>query len=432
MAVDPTQIAHLLRRTEFVARADRVSALAAGSLEAAVDDILAVDPAPVPLPPYLQSTVPSQIADQWAYATHWWLDRMVDAPKPIQEKMTLFWHGHFTSGWSKVGDTRAMTSQHELYRNMALGNFYQLTQAMAVEPAMLRYLDNADNIAVSPNQNFARELMELFTLGVGNYTEADVEASARAWTGYGLNTFVPVFEFHPDQHDGGPKTFFGKTQNFTGPEIINEILIHNATSRQVASRFIVRKLWEFFAHKNPNRRDRRAGADPGVDLEDQAGAACAAPQAGVLPIGLPPGKVRSPVEWMVATLYYSGYRCAVIQPYWMALAMGHVLFDPPDVSGWKHDDYWLNAGSFSGRTEYAWQLTFLLRSAGVLDIKALSIDTAINTVANAFGIPSLSTATRNAMAGYLTTQRAAEPWGGWWESTGLVMMALMSPEMHVV
>jgi uncharacterized protein (DUF1800 family) len=347
--------------------------------------------------------------------------------------MTLFWHGHLTSAWSKVGDTRAMTSQHELYRNMALGNFYQLIQAMAVEPAMLRYLDNADNVAASPNQNFARELMELFTLGVGNYTEADVEASARAWTGYGLNTFVPVFEFHPDQHDGSPKTFFGKTQNFTGPEIINEILIHNATSRQVASRFIVRKLWEFFAHKNPPQAVIDALAPilaSNWEIRPVLRALLLRPefyQSASLQ-----GKVRSPVEWMVSTLYYSCYRCALIQPYWMALAMGHVLFDPPDVSGWKHDDYWLNAGSFSGRTEYAWQLTFRLRSAGILEIKGLPIDTAINTVANAFGISSLSSATRSSMASYLTAQRASEPWGGWWESTGLVMMALMSPEMHVV
>jgi uncharacterized protein (DUF1800 family) len=113
------------------------------------------------------------------------MDRLVDSPTPFQEKLTLFWHGHFCSSWEKVNSAKAMLQQNALFRSMALGNFRTLTQTMAVQPAMLVYLDNVDNVKTSPNQNFARELMELFTLGVGNYGEDDVTAAARAWTGHG-------------------------------------------------------------------------------------------------------------------------------------------------------------------------------------------------------------------------------------------------------
>ena len=179
---DPAQIAHLLRRTEYVARPDRVTALSQGTLAAAVDDVLNISPVPVSLPAFIDHNIDGQGWDQYVFATKWWLDLMVDSPKPLQEKMTFFWHGHFTSSWGKVGNTWAMTKQNKLYRDNAVGNFAVLTQAMAIEPAMLVYLDNAQNTRTSPNENFARELMELFTLGVGNYTEADVEIAARAWT----------------------------------------------------------------------------------------------------------------------------------------------------------------------------------------------------------------------------------------------------------
>ena len=185
---DVASISHLLRRTEYVARPNRVAALTGlGSLDAAIDDILNVSGTPVPIPPGLASNTTNSNYEQYVQATQWWFDRMVDSPKPIQEKMTFFWHGHFTSAWDKVNSSYMMMSQNKLYRDNALGNFVTLTQAMAIEPAMLVYLDNTENRKGAPNQNFARELMELFTLGIGNYSEADVEAAAKAWTGYGVD-----------------------------------------------------------------------------------------------------------------------------------------------------------------------------------------------------------------------------------------------------
>ena len=139
---------------------------------------------------------------QFVYAYDWWIDNMRTRPRPLQEKMTLFWHGHFTSSWfDGIGRTDHMMHQNQLYRDMAVGNFRTLTQAMSLEPAMLVYLNNADNRKGSPNQNFARELMELFTLGVGNYTEGDVEAAARAWTGHNADWPEYTYQFFTNRHD---------------------------------------------------------------------------------------------------------------------------------------------------------------------------------------------------------------------------------------
>ena len=166
--------------------------------------------------------------------------------------MTLFWSNHFVSSFDKVYDARAMWDQVQLYRSLALGNFRTLCHQMALTVAMLEYLDNATNAAGSPNQNFARELIELMTLGPGNYTEADVDASARAWTGHGIDDSVQPrrYVFRPTWHDNGTKTFFGTTKNWDGPAIIDEIL-DNPAKRTIMARFICRKLWGWFAYAKP-------------------------------------------------------------------------------------------------------------------------------------------------------------------------------------
>ncbi|MEI7548814.1 MAG: DUF1800 family protein, partial [Actinomycetota bacterium] len=250
--MDLDELKHLLRRTEFIARPDRIAALSSLSRADAAANILDVGQNGTPtLPVYFQSEDQNSSWDQYVAACSWWLDRMVHTPRPMQEKMTLFWHGHFTSGWWDIGKGFHMMLQNHLYRQRALGDFRLLTQDMAIQPAMLVYLSNAGNVKGEPNQNFARELMELFTLGVGNYTEADVDASARAWTGHNADWPDYVYQFYPNRHDTGSKTFFGTTKNWNGPDIINEILRDNATKKVIAARFIAKKLWEFFAYVGP-------------------------------------------------------------------------------------------------------------------------------------------------------------------------------------
>src|SRR5262249_51423634 len=173
---------------------------------------------------------------------------MATSPAPLQEKLTLFWHGHFATANYKVGDMLLMYQQNALWRTQATGNFRDLVQTMSLQPAMLIWLDNDPNEKGQPNENFARELMELFTLGVNQYTQDDVVASARPWTGHNtLDGDREQYHFYPERHDDGQKTFMGVTQDWDGPDIVNFILGSDATHKLIAAKFIAAKMWSFFA-----------------------------------------------------------------------------------------------------------------------------------------------------------------------------------------
>lgn len=434
---DPSQIAHLLRRTEYVARPSRVAELSPLALDAAVDNILNFDPTPVSLPVGLTVRVADNAGYlQWVDAVKWWVDRMVDSPKPLQEKMTFFWHGHFTSSWDKVGEGFLMAAQNKLYRDNAVGNFRVLAQAMALQPAMLIYLDNADNEAGSPNQNFARELMELFLLGVGNYSEDDVVAAAQAWTGYTINQDAFTYEFHGNIHDYSQKWFFGELKDWAGPQIIDKILDFKGT---IVSRYIAKKLWEYFAHQNPPTAVLDAIA-PGFaadwNIKSLLKAMFLRPEFYATTARQ--GMVRNPVEWMTAVMYHTGLRSEQLHPQWFLEGMGQEPFNPPNVSGWRPNGYWINTSSFARRATFARQATWHLRdsnnpnpfSALLNAVPSQTISAAIDSVCGIFDLLPLSAATRTAMTTYLTTQRAAQK--GWWEPTNLLTMAMIAPELHAV
>jgi len=316
--VDATELAHLLRRTEIVVRPERVAALLPGTRAAAVDAVMAFDPTPVPVPSFIDHDIDGQGYDQFVYAVKWWMDRFVDSPTPFQEKLTLFWHGHFCSSWEKVNSARAMTAQNALFRAMSLGNFRTLTRAMAVQPAMLVYLDNVDNVKTSPNQNFARELMELFTLGVGNYSEDDVTAAARAWTGHGVDGTTGDYLFRVRRHDTDPKTFMGVTRNWDGPEIIDFLLRENAATAMTACRFLTRKLWTFLAHENPAGAlvDELAKVLFDADMEMRPWVRAMLVHDAFHTVTARQGMVRSPVEYMTAIAHHTGLRSADLNPQW--------------------------------------------------------------------------------------------------------------------
>jgi len=154
----------------------------------------------------------------------WWLDRMLNSPAPLQEKMALYFHGHFTTAAIQKGVTPPMVlAQNQLFRSNALGNLRELTRSVSKDPAMLIYLDNALNVATHPNENYARELMELFTLGVDHYTESDVREAARAWSGWTVFRRTGQAGFVGTRHDDGTKTFLGKTGNFNGDDVVDII-----------------------------------------------------------------------------------------------------------------------------------------------------------------------------------------------------------------
>ena len=173
----------------------------------------------------------------------WWTIRLLSSPHPLVEKMTLFWHGHFTSkDGNKRGDL--MMRQNQMFRQNALGNFRTLTLAVARDPEMLRYLNGSQNFKEHPNENFGRELMELYTCGIGHYTEDDVKAAARAFSGWNLRR--GEFYFNARQHDNDPKTFMGKTGNWNGDDIVDILVAHPATATRLCT-----QLFTYFAYPNP-------------------------------------------------------------------------------------------------------------------------------------------------------------------------------------
>ncbi len=169
----------------------------------------------------------------------WWANRMLTTRRPLEEKLTLFWHGHFATGDAKVRDYRMMLRQNEMLRRHAEGRLRDLLVGILTDPAMLMYLDNGENVKAHPNENFGRELLELFTMGVGHYTERDVREGARAFTGWTNN--VLDFRFDKDQHDFGEKTFLGRSGPLDGTDIIDAILAQPATGEHVAG-----KIYRFF------------------------------------------------------------------------------------------------------------------------------------------------------------------------------------------
>ena len=186
-------VAHLLRRAGFGGLPAEIDALTPLSLPEVVDSVLDLTHAPGVVLPDLTTTTDEYT--RWVMVNTWWTERMRTTAAPIQERMTLFWHNHFPSSRSKVESVALLVQQNQLFRNLGMGSFRDLTQAVAVDPAMLWYLDNYKNVKGAVNENFARELMELVTLGVNQYTQDDIVASAKAWTGHGFGGSYPNYTY---------------------------------------------------------------------------------------------------------------------------------------------------------------------------------------------------------------------------------------------
>lgn len=280
----------------------------------------------------------------------WWLREMVATPSPLTERMTLFWHNHFVSAQPKVRYTQLMYRQNVLLRQHALGSFDQLLHAVAKDPAMLIYLDSATNRRGSPNENFAREVMELFTLGEGQYGENDIKQAARAFTGWSIDVDTGEYTFRRFLHDGGEKTVFGKTGNFDGDAVLDIVL-----SQPAAADFIVRKLWREFVSPQPDEvRVKKIAAgfrSSGWNIANTVRALLLQPE--VIQRTEDNALVKSPAELMVGLVRQSGGE--VVQPAAAAVAlagMGQNLFSPPNVRGWPGGDAWINTQTLLSRKTF--------------------------------------------------------------------------------
>ncbi len=286
----------------------------------------------------------------------WWLRRMVVTPRPLEEKMTLFWHGHFTSGLREVRRPGFMMQQNAFLREHAMGGFETLVKGISRDPAMLTYLDNASNVKANPNENYARELLELFTMGEGNYTEQDVREAARAFTGWtaaGAGQKRPRgrdeqpdasgFVIRMRQHDDGEKTFLGRTGNFDGDDVIDIILEQPATAR-----FLARKLWAFFVEPEPDAALIDALAErlrtDRYDIRETMRAmlrsdAFYAQQARF-------SLIKSPTELMVSTMRLLDAPPGDVRAANRNMAeMGQELFQPPNVRGWVGGRTWISTST---------------------------------------------------------------------------------------
>ncbi|MEK7426857.1 MAG: DUF1800 domain-containing protein [Actinomycetota bacterium] len=432
---DPADIAHLLRRTEFVARQARVTELEAGTIAAAVTNVMDFTANANPqIPANLVTHDSANSYGQFIAAHNWWLDSMATRPRPFQEKMTLFWHGHFVSEWEVVSRTDHMMSQNQLFRTSGLGNFLALTHAMALQPAMLIYLSNGVNVKGTPNQNFARELLELFTLGVGNYAEDDVAEAARAWTGHNYNTTTKAYEFRPTRHDTGDKTFFGITRNWDGPETINEILSVNTAKQLIAAKLIAKKLWEFLAYPKPAAYivDELAALFVLNNLEIRPLVEAILNRPEFYSAEAKQGLVRTPAEWVVNLLARTGLTSAAINVQGYSEAMGQMVFNPPNVAGWKNNSYWMTTSALSGRANLAKRVAGLLRANGGFDgLYAMSVADSVDYVVNYFGLAPLAASSRTALINAHQAERGASNGSNSRAVTNLLIMTMLTGEMNV-
>src|ERR1700733_6594892 len=286
---------------------------------------------------------------------YWWANRMLDSPRPLQEKMALFWHGHFAVNEPKVRDYRKLLAGLRLFQQHGTGNFRDLTVAVAQDPGMLTFLDAGVNVKGAPNENFAREIMEMFTMGVGNYTEKDIREAARAFTGW--NYVDLKFVVNKDQHDDGEKTFLGKTGRFDGVNVIDIILQQPATADYIAG-----KIYRYFVRE-----------DLSPELQKRLGSVLRDHDYQIAPLletiflsrdfyspASVGTQIKSPVRLAVSTYRKLGLGNVPGVPDFNVAtgALGQRLFAPPTVAGWANGTSWITPGLLLERANFGRDVLF--------------------------------------------------------------------------
>ena len=376
-------MAHLLRRAGFGATREELEGYLARGYEATVEELVHPEDAP-----------PGLEDDDLVRRYHtgqnnltllpntqtYWVYRMIKTHRPLEEKLALFWHGIFATGYTKLNQPKAILNQVEMFRLYGLGSFDTLLVQLSKDPAMIFWLDNKDNHSEGVNENFGRELLELFSMGVGNYTEDDVRQCSRAFTGWTIqnaalhtarsaqDSVEPYarldwqFQYREDDHDDGEKSFLGHTGSFNGEDIINIVCSQPATAR-----FIARHLYNFFVADEP-----QVSAWETVPPQDPEAIATLMDAylehrydiRSVLRVLFNSDffkeaafkKVKSPVELVVGAVRLAGWnRFPEIDDVQLGLAIGYMgqqLLDPPSVEGWHTGVEWITTGSLVDRVNF--------------------------------------------------------------------------------
>lgn len=286
---------------------------------------------------------------------YWWANRMLVTQRPLEEKMALFWHGHFANSEEKIRDYRKLLKQVELFRAKGTGNFRDLMISVAQDPAMLAYLDAGVNVKGAPNENFAREIMELFTMGVGNYTETDIREAARAFTGWNFRDLTFVVD--PDRHDNSVKHVLGRSGNYDGVEVIDVILAQPVTAEYLAA-----KIYRYFVRQEVT-----------PELRTQLGAVLRDANYEIAPLletiflsrdfyssASVGTRIKPPVELVVGTYRKMGLKEVPGVPDFndVTEALGQKLFYPPTVAGWANGRSWITPGLLLTRGNFAYDALF--------------------------------------------------------------------------
>jgi uncharacterized protein (DUF1800 family) len=407
---DIALMAHLMRRAGFGASRDELDAYVAKGYEATVEELLHPSD-PGNLPDDVIRRFYGRL-DEWIEAaTVNWLYRMVTTRCPLEEKLTLFWHGLFATAWSKGINARSLLTQVETSRRLAFGSFRDLLVALSKSPSMLYFLDNVQSHKGAINENYARELLELFSMGVGNYTEQDIKECARAFTGWTIGNAEYAemiiqndiarpygrtawhFVYRADDHDDGEKTFFGETGRFNGEDIIDIIVRQPATPR-----FICRRLFQFFAADEVDEEGERvieamidSYFDSGYEIRSVLRtlfkSAYFKSEKALF------ARVKGPVELLVGAYRLNGSHrelTAEIRQTQTGTPMdiledvafqtkflGQYLLEPPGVEGWHEGEEWIDSGVLVER------VNFLAKEFG--DISKLGVRAIIDRLATEYG-----------------------------------------------
>jgi uncharacterized protein (DUF1800 family) len=299
-----------------------------------------------------------QLREDQRKLTVWWLETMATTESPLVERITWFWHGHFATSAQKVRSPRLMLAQNQTLRRLGLGDFAALANAMVIDPAMLIWLDGQRNTAKAANENLARELMELFTLGVGNYSEPDVRAAARALTGWKVDREAMTANFVPRQHDAKDKTVLGRTGPLDAASLIDVLVNHTASARFVAKRLWMRTVSSAAPSDDVLAR-LVAAYGPGKDIRALVRAMATEPafrdEASTI--------VKQPVEWLIGMMRALRIRPSALsegdQNKLLAglRGMGQAPFMPPSVGGWPSGGAWLTTAAGLARLQIARMLT---------------------------------------------------------------------------
>jgi uncharacterized protein (DUF1800 family) len=353
--------AHLYRRAGFGPTLMELRAAVKEGFESTFARLQAPAKAPPkPLPPINNPALPGATIELRAR----WLQRMIAGAEPLRERLTLFWHNHFATSIAKIQDARLMQRQNDLIRKHALGKFGPFLRDMSRDAAMLIWLDSNQNLKAHPNENYAREVMELFSLGVGNYKEKDVQEAARAFTGWhvsGGEGGDRAFAFRSGEHDFDKKTILGQSGDWDGDDVIRILL-----EQPACPRFLVRKLYAAFVNENVAPPD--SFIQPLVDALKKSDYDLAVPVKTMLrsrhffSAYAYRQKVKAPIDYVLGVARMFGINPLgglVISPYSLLSTLelqGQQLYAPPNVKGWEGGRAWLNTATVLARHNFAYEM----------------------------------------------------------------------------